>query len=79
MPAAGPGEEANAANQTGNVMNKRRHVFELHVQDKMGASQPGGEFANYLRENSDVKAHRYQTACTGLPALPMRMRFGFVW
>ena len=43
MPAVGSGEKENAANQTRNVMNKRGHVFELHVQDKMGASQPGEE------------------------------------
>ena len=42
MPAVASGEKENAANQTRNVMNKRGHVFELHVQDKMGASQPAG-------------------------------------
>jgi len=33
-----------------------------------------GRFANYLRENLGVKGYWSQAACTGLPALPMRMR-----
>jgi len=57
MPPLGPGGKENAANQTGNVMNKRGHVVELHVQDKWRITT-GGEFANYLRENSSVKGYR---------------------
>jgi hypothetical protein len=34
MPAVGPDKKENAANQTGNVRNKRGHVFELHVEQE---------------------------------------------
>ncbi|PYI99494.1 MAG: hypothetical protein DME98_00495 [Verrucomicrobia bacterium] len=44
MPAVGSGKKENAANQTGNVMNKRGHVFELHVEQEWAHHiLPGGK------------------------------------
>jgi len=45
-------------------LNKNRRITSCQV----------GRFANYLRENSGVKGYQSQAACTGLPALPMRLR-----
>jgi hypothetical protein len=80
MPAVGSGKKENAANQTGDVMNKRRHVFELHVEQEWAHHiLPGGKICQ-------LSAGKLR--CQRLPvpngvhrtARPTNMdAFGFVW